>query len=188
MVAKVGKDNFGQEILANFERKGVDTMHVSQTSNTSTGLANILVNESGENCIIIIPGANHELTIEDIGAAQEVITNAKVLLTQLEIQSDVTFEALKLAHSAGVLTILNPAPACAIPDCWYPHIDILCPNESELQILTKKVISNREDALEAATELIEKYHFFLCVVFCDVGGDVDNGGSFYPLVVSHEVL
>ncbi|XP_072103371.1 ribokinase isoform X3 [Mobula birostris] len=132
MVCKVGNDSFGENYIQNFKCNGISTEYVGQTSEASTGVASITVNDDGQNAIVIVAGANLLLNSEDLKQASNAICCAKVVVCQLEIQPAISLEALKIAHEAGVKTIFNPAPATAglDPD-FYKNTDVFCCNESE---------------------------------------------------------
>ena len=138
IVCKVGMDAFGDTLLRNFQRVGVDyNDETCRATEAHTGVAPIVVStETGDNCIIVIPGANHALTKEEVRAAIEE-KEPTVVITQLEILADTALEAMKAGKSVGAITILNPAPAplgCTL-ETFYPFVDIIIPNETELKTL-----------------------------------------------------
>jgi len=155
-VGKVGDDLYGNQMTSNFEKHNIDISHLNVAQNITSGLAPIFVSESGENCIVVIPGANNLITPEEVRKSSALIHNAKVLLVQLEIPLESTIEALKVAkENPNVITILNPAPApkTALPDHIFQYVDILCPNETELSILTGNVIDGIS-AIKTATKTL----------------------------------
>jgi ribokinase len=108
MVAKVGDDVFGSGTLQNFKEHGIDVDHVGVTKDAATGVATILVDQEGQNCIVIVPGANFILSNEDLLTAEEIIAGAKVLICQLEIKPEVTLKALQLGKKhKGVCSALG---------------------------------------------------------------------------------
>src|ERR1700761_8955477 len=112
MVTNLGDDTLGESALKNFESYGIDTSHVRRIANQSTGTATILVDEkSGDNSILIVAGANGDLSAADIDSASEALKGCDLILLQLEIPLDSVYEAIRCAHKAGVRTVLNPAPA-----------------------------------------------------------------------------
>jgi ribokinase len=117
-----------------YAAEGVGTTHTLRTDR-STGVGFIIVDDDGQNVIVIDMGANHELRPAHVEAARERIGRSDVVLTQLEVPVDVALTAMRLGHEAGVLTVLNPAPARAIPLADLAGIDILTPNHGELRIL-----------------------------------------------------
>ncbi|MGN1212359.1 MAG: ribokinase [Candidatus Cryptobacteroides sp.] len=134
-ICKVGNDLFGKESLASYEREGIDTTHALQCDKPS-GTALIMVDSKGENCISVAPGANGEITVEDILSVQDVIASASFLILQLEIPVDAVVTAARIAHEAGVFVILNPAPAVRLPEEIFSYIDLITPNQTETAILT----------------------------------------------------
>jgi len=158
MVTRLGDDIFGRDYLGNYEALGFDTTHVLLTSEVATGVAPIWVDEpSGNNAIIVVSGANALLSPTDIEQARTVITDADVVVCQWECELETSLAALRMGHEAGVLTIFNPAPAqTTLPDEIYPLCDILCPNESETEILTGQSVATIAEAEAAANCLLDK--------------------------------
>ena len=136
MVAAVGADSFGQDALAFLRERGVGIDHVKILAEHSTGMANVVVAEGGQNMIIVSPGANAHLTPEAVDEANELIANAAALIVQLETPLHTIRRALEIAQSKGVLTILNPAPVDLGAKDLFPLVDVLTPNETELARLT----------------------------------------------------
>ncbi len=158
IITKVGEDLFGQDTRKNFVEQSVDTAYLYTTPDSFTGVAPIWVEESsGNNAIIVAAGANDLLTPEDVEKASVALTTAQVVVCQWEIRTDTVLAALRIAHEAGVTTIFNPAPAQGeIPAEFYPHIDILCPNESETERLTGMTVSSLDEATTAAQSLLSR--------------------------------
>ena len=112
MVTNLGDDTLGDSALKNFESYGIDTQHVRRIPNQSTGTATILVDQkSGDNSILIVAGANGDLSSADVDAASEALKRCDLILLQLEIQLETAYEAIRFARKNGVRTVLNPAPA-----------------------------------------------------------------------------
>ncbi|XP_052275233.1 ribokinase-like isoform X2 [Dreissena polymorpha] len=156
MVAKVGYDTFGEGFLKKFRELGVDTGHCSSTSEAMTGAAPICVDETGQNSVVIVPGANLLLSEADLEAAEEVISKSKVIICQLEIDPKVTLSALKMARKHKVMTILNPAPAVHLEADFLTNTDVFCPNETETEILTGISIRTVEEAKAASEEMLRR--------------------------------
>ncbi len=156
IVTKVGEDLFGQDTRKNFAAMLVDTTYVFATGESFTGVAPIWVDEgSGNNAIIVALGANDLLSPEDIERAHTAISGAQVLVCQWEIRTETVLAALTLAHQAGVKTIFNPAPVRGeIPAAIYANVDILCPNESETEVLTGMPTGTLAEATAAAQVLL----------------------------------
>jgi len=158
MVGKLGQDDYGKSYMQNFQECGVLTDYVTYTHDACTGVAPITVGEDGNNCIVIIPGANMLLSKKDIDSSSGLFDNAKVLVCQLEISTDTTLYALKEAKKNGVITIFNPAPAPEdeLPSEFYYNTDVFCPNETEASLITGVSVQDVDSAKEAAHILVEK--------------------------------
>jgi ribokinase len=129
MIGRVGDDAFGRELLAGLKRNGVKTKHVAVTRGVASGVAMILVDDRGENSIVVAAGANARLTRGDIDAAEPLIRTASVVVMQLEIPLATVRYAAAMCRRLGVYTILDPAPAPAKP--LRVPVDLLTPNETE---------------------------------------------------------
>ena len=152
MVGKVGQDAYGAILLDTLKENGVVTTGMMQDSREITGIANIWVGAQGENSIVIVPNANNALRSEDL--QNKPVWTAKVLLLQLEIPLETTVAAAKMGRAAGATTILNPAPAQALPEELLENIDIIIPNESEAELLTTIKPDTRDSALSCAQKLL----------------------------------
>jgi ribokinase len=135
MIGRVGDDAFGRQSLDNFQARGVDVTFVQADASRPTGLASIAVSHGGENCILVAAGANAAVTSKDVRAAAAVIAQADAVLCQLETPVVAALEAFRIARAAGVRTILNPAPALALPAELLQLTDLCVPNETELEAL-----------------------------------------------------
>lgn len=154
LVAKVGDDVFGREAIDNFHREGIRTDWILRDRDHATGVALILVDEAGENSISVAPGANFELTADEVEQALAQIGPADVLLLQLEIPLETSRRAAELAHAAGMCVILDPAPAAPLDAHFLHHVDFLTPNESEAGLLAGMVVADETSAREAAARLL----------------------------------
>jgi ribokinase len=135
-VACLGRDLFGDEALGRFREEGIDTRCVVRDPQAPSGAALIMVGSEGQNIIAVAPGANSRLTSDDIKKARDLITDAGVVLLQLEIPLAVVAETIQLARTASCIVILNPAPAMPLPQALLQQVDILTPNEIEAMLLT----------------------------------------------------
>lgn len=154
-VGRVGKDTFGKELRESLIRNNVNIDYLVEDKDNPTGVAFIMVNSDGENCIIVAPGANRFLTQEDIERSLTIMPSIGVLLTQLEIPIETTGFALKLAKEHGITTILNPAPAREIDPDIFSLVDIVTPNESELKILTGIEPREKKDIVMGGKKLLD---------------------------------
>jgi len=133
-VGKLGEDVFGTAIADNFLTIGIDCTYVDR-SQVPNGVAHIWVDGNGENRIIIIPGANHEIEISRAVEAIESIRNLSVVVGQCEIRQEVTTASFKAAKARGCITILNPAPYQVLSDELLENTDWIIPNETEFREL-----------------------------------------------------
>lgn len=157
IVCKVGKDSFGNDYIENLRQNHISTEFTYQTRDAATGTASIIVNNEGQNIIVIVAGANLLLNTEDLKKAASVISRAKVMICQLEISPATSLEALTMARSSGVQTLFNPAPAMADLDPrFYTLSSVFCCNESEAEILTGLTVNNATEAGKAASVLLER--------------------------------
>ena len=156
MVTKSGNDVFGADTLKNYQAQGIDTTWVFFDEKAASGVAPIFVDDNAQNFIVIIPGANMALSPADVQKASSAITNASLLICQLEVPVESTLEAFRIANAAGVTTILNPAPAAPLPDELLQLSDIIAPNETETEQLTGLSVTTIEDAEKAARALLQR--------------------------------
>lgn len=136
MVGCVGNDLYGNTLLEHFRAEGLDTSQIGVVPDASTGVAVIQVGSDGDNSIIVVSGANAAVTRETVMSSADVIRQADVLLVQLEIPLDAVEAALGIAHSHGVITVLNPAPAMPLSPQLLEKVRLLTPNETEAALLT----------------------------------------------------
>jgi len=153
MVGCVGQDDFATALLDNLQMAGVEQAYVRQEAETATGVALIEVDDSGQNSIVVAAGANMRLSPADIVAAEAAISQADLLLLQLESPVDSITRAAEMAHGHQVTVILNPAPAQPVPEALLSCVDILVPNESETALLTGLPVNNPAEIDAAAARL-----------------------------------
>jgi ribokinase len=133
LIARLGRDDFGRMALDLWQREGLDTTHVEQVDGEASGVAQILVFDDGDNSIAVAPGAGAGLSVAHVEAARATIAASRVVMASNEVPMAATLAAFRIARSAGVTTLLNPAPAHALPDELLALIDVLTPNETELR-------------------------------------------------------
>lgn len=136
MAGRVGDDAFGRRYLDHFRQNGVDVRAVDAVAGTATGVADILVNAAGENCIVIAPGANGLCDLEWLDRALEATADCEIFLLQLEIPLDTVAEAVRRLRKMGKTILLDPAPAVPLPEDVLSAVDFLTPNETELKAVT----------------------------------------------------
>ena len=131
MLGRVGRDAHGQRMLDALRREGIALAGVGEDATEPTGVAAISVAADGENCIVVVPGANHALAPAHVEAQAAVIAAARIVVLQLETPMAAVTQALRLARAAGVTTLLNAAPAAELSDEQLALIDWLVVNEGE---------------------------------------------------------
>jgi ribokinase len=155
MVSMVGDDLLGENVLGNFTALGVDVKHVGRVAGQTTGTATILVNPAGENFILIVKGANGDLSPADVEAAAEDLAACDLILLQLEVPLDTVYAALEFGKRHGVKTVLNPAPALRTLDPEKVRLaTFVTPNETELAILTGLPVGSEDEIETAAKRLL----------------------------------
>jgi ribokinase len=155
-ITRLGTDAFAEIARQTWRQAGV-TPAVIETPESYTGAAYIFIEEAtGNNAIIVCPGAATLISAGDIEAQADLIRRAGVFVTQLEQPIEAALRALEIAREAGVVTILNPAPATELPAEIYRLCDYVTPNESEAEGLTGVRVESVEDARRAAETLLAK--------------------------------
>jgi ribokinase len=135
LMAKIGRDNFGEMALNLHRGEKVDIDSVIQVPHQPTGVGFIVVDANGNNSITIDPGANDLLTAEEVFEGLKTLTPEAVVLTQLEIPVEAAGAAVARGREKQALTILNPAPARILPDSVLQLVDVLTPNQGEAKVL-----------------------------------------------------
>ncbi len=140
MIGCLGDDAFGATLRATLRADGIDERHVATLPGVATGVASILVDDDGQNTIVVAAGANALLAPVHIDAARALLEQASIVVLQLEIPLETVAHAIRLAHALGKTVVLNPAPApapaAALPSDLLAMVDYLIPNEIEAAMLT----------------------------------------------------
>lgn len=161
MIGRIGKDVFGQSLLASMDQNGVMTSDVTIDNNYPSGTALITINDAAENNIIYVPGANGAVGLEDVNHLTIAFKNnpAKspiILMLQLEVPVSAVVAAAEAGRNNNATTIFDPAPVLQFPPELYQMIDIITPNETEASLLVGFKIKRIEDAERAANNIIER--------------------------------
>lgn len=173
MIGKVGDDGNGKSLKENLIRYGVDATFVTE-SNRPTGIAMIIV-ENGDNRIILSAGANYDFCEEDVDEGLSDAKEGDYLIMQLEIPMETVVYAASLAKKKKMTVVLNPAPAKPLPESLTCNVDVICPNESEAEILTGIKIT---DDVSLATTVSALYRTGVKSAVITMGGKgayVSNG-------------
>jgi ribokinase len=154
LISAVGRDFIGDFLLRNLETAGIDTRWIRRDSSRSTGCAFIAIYPSGNNSIVVDPGANFTLEPADIEKTKESIAEADAILTVLEIPAETVEATLRAGREAGKLTVLDAGPARRCSLEILKLADIVSPNESELEALSGERVKGRESVRKAAEKLL----------------------------------
>ena len=154
-IAKVGDDMFGRDTARRMRKDGIAARLVVDGKEPS-GTALILVDAKGQNVISVALGANGTLSPKDVAPFRGEIESSACLLMQLETPLETVEWAAKVAHDAGVMVILNPAPARKLPRSLYPLVDWITPNETEAEILTGVKVTDAASAAKATVALMKR--------------------------------
>ncbi len=184
-VCKVGKDIFGENAIKQYKKEGINTDGI-MFSDKPSGIALITVDTHAENCIVVASGANADVTVEDIEASRKDIEAASIVLLQLEIPVDAVVRAAKIAYKAGVYVVLNPAPACKLPDEIYNYLSLIIPNQTEIELMTGIEAKDEKRAAKAVEVLKQKGVKDVIVTMGSKGSIVYNSGKT-TLVPAHKV-
>ena len=156
MVGRVGDDAFGTPLLENLTANGVDVTQVVRSPGASSGVALITVSATGENSIVVVPGANGAVDTSDVERLRRVVAANDVVLLQLEVPLPMTLAAAWVAVQRGATVVLDPAPAQAIPDELFALADVLTPNETEAEMLSGVRVVDRVSAENTITALHQR--------------------------------
>ena len=154
MVGCVGDDHFGKVIFENMRSVGVDMSGVRAVEGVATGVAMIDIDNKGQNAISLAPNANYALTYDMVLETwEEIEDEVDLIVMQLENPIDVIKQTAKLGKESGKMVILNPAPAQPLDDEFLSYVDILIPNETETNIITRLPVESNEECIVAAKVL-----------------------------------
>lgn len=159
MVGKLGKDDFGRQILCSLNDSDVDTNGVlySDTCSTAVGNIQLEVSENGTaNRILVIPGANMDITVAEIESLKNNISNYDMVILQLEIPMEINVAVAKWAYEKGVPVMLNSAPSAPLPDELIKCLTYISPNEHEISDMTGIAVTDLTSAEKAAQCMLNK--------------------------------
>ncbi len=180
MAGALGKDNYGNEFLNLFKKEGIDTKLVKQVD-YSTGCSVIVIDEKGQNRIVMTPGANLKFDENDLKVVSEYINENKpnYVIAQFEMSDTVVKSLAKMCNESKTKLVVNPAPAKEIEDEVLEKLYLLIPNETELGIIVKKELTTDAQYIEAAKELTNKGVENVIVTLGDRGSLLVNKNEIY---------
>ncbi len=186
-VTKVGNDSFGEKIIEGFKKENINTDFVLIDENAPSGIALISVNEEGENCIVVAPGANANLLPSDIRKVNQM-HQADLILMQLEIPMPTIEAVAKKAKAFHQKVMINPAPAQPLSDELLHDLFLLTPNETEASLLTGINVVDKITASDATKVLLEKGVQHVIITLGKNGAYYrDANTSFYVPALSVDV-
>ena len=156
MLEHLGDDAYGRREKESYQEMGIHTDYVYLDKDCPTGTGGIFLDAEGQNKIIIVPGANSNVSCRDIDNMREVLQGAKILGTQFEVPAATVDYAIRTADGMGVRTLLDPAPVTAFDESLYPHISIIKPNECEAAELTGIRVEDTDSAARAGKWFLDK--------------------------------
>ena len=156
MVGRLGQDSFADVLLENLGASGVDTTYITTDPGAASGVALIVVDDRGENSIVVASGANIEVDAGQVEAAGDRIASADVLVLQLEIPLPAVIRSAEIAREHAVTVVLNPAPARELPDELFGLVDVLVPNETEIALLSGQAAATQAELIRAARSLLDR--------------------------------
>ena len=184
--ARLGSDSHAKKLVSLYEDSGIDTRFIINDRNVPTGLASIIVEENGNNRIVVYPGANANLTAEDVEDAITCIPDAVFL--QFEIPTDAVVAATQFAKQRGIPVFIDAGPARRnYPLDRLGPLEVISPNETETYALTGIMPQTMNDCLRAASILMQKVQTKYVVIKLGDRGAYIHDGKYSEVVISHEV-
>lgn len=182
-IAKTGNDVFGQKTIEIFKAENISSEYIFTDTTLPSGVAIIMVDDMGENSIVVASGANSSLDTQDIIKAKDVIENAEILLMQLEIPMETVEFAAKMASEKGVKVILNPAPAAFLSNDLLKYLYAIIPNESEAEMLSGIKVTDWATAKLAADAISSKGIGIVVITLGSKGTFIKENDKYYEIPV-----
>lgn len=180
-VTKTGNDLFGRQSMELYNSENINTDYVFSDPDHPSGVALISVDAYGENCILVAPGANGALTVQDIETARPELESAGILLMQLEIPIETVEYAAEIAAEKGVKVALNPAPAQTLSNELLNRLYIITPNKNEAEILSGVKVTDWESARRAADRISEKGVEIVVITLGGLGALIKEGNHYHRI-------
>ncbi|TVP83339.1 MAG: ribokinase [Alkalicoccus sp.] len=181
IVTKIGNDVFGKEALSHFEKEGIETDWISTSDQEATGTALIAVEDSGENMIVVTPGACGQLSKKDVEKAEAAFRKTDIVVVQLETSMEAVEEAVWRAAAERKPLLLNPAPYQEIPEHLLEHVSYITPNETEASAITGINVGDEASAAEAARIIRKKGIPNVIITLGKKGCFISSGNEEYIL-------
>ena len=180
-MAKVGNDHFGLRSIEQYKSEGIDVEHILTDNELPSGVALIMVDANGENCIAVASGANALLSSDDIDKAVGMIEHGDIILMQLETPLSTVEYAAQIAKNKGKKVILNPAPAQPLPDRIYKDLYMIIANETETEFLSGIKITDMESVCRAADVISDKGVKNIVITLGSKGAFIKENGAYHKV-------
>jgi ribokinase len=175
MLGRVGDDSMANRLLENLHHQQVKTETVLRTAQCASGIAVVAVEASGQNAIMVVPGANGRVSVDDVDAAEGMLRTATILLMQLEIPIATVLRVIEIAKSAAIPVVLDPAPMPPSLPQEVLRVDLICPNESEASAIVGYDVTDVESAEKACDDLVRLGAGRAIVTLAEKGAVVHDG-------------
>jgi len=189
MLGRVGDDAFASRLVRGLQDNEVDCEHVLDTPDCVSGLAMITIDQTGQNSIVAVAGANGRVSPEDVRKQRQAIESSQTILLQLEIPSQTVLEVIEIAREANVRVILDPAPGPGRFPKEVLHVDLICPNEHEAEELTGITVDSPERVEAAAQTLHQQGARHVVITLGSRGSFLwdEHGGRMIPALATDVV-
>lgn len=182
-ISKTGNDLFGKQSIEMYGEENINTDYMFSDSHLPSGVALIMLDNNGENCIVVAAGANASLSPHDINMARNVIESADVILMQLEIPMETVEYVAKIAFQKGIKVILNPAPAAFLSNELLKCLYAIVPNKTEAEMLSGVKVFDWDSARQAADIISAKGVNNVIITLGSKGSLIKEGNSYYEVPV-----
>lgn len=180
-MTKVGNDAFGSRAISLYKAEGMDVRHVLMDEQHPSGVALIMVDAHGENCIAVASGANAHLRPSDVDEAKDLMDEGDIVLMQLETPLDTVAHVARMAKSKGKRVILNPAPAQALPEGLLKNLYMLIANETEAELISGTRIADMDSVARAADIICNKGVDNVVITLGSKGAFIKERGTYHQV-------
>ena len=180
-MAKVGNDHFGSRSIEQYKAEGIDVEHILTDSRQPSGVALIMVDAKGENCIAVASGANANLRPEDIENAPSIIEQGDIVLMQLETPLETVEYVARVAKEKGKKVILNPAPALQLPESLLKNLYMIIANETETEYISGVKITDMDSICRAADIISSRGVENVVITLGSKGAFIKENGAYHQV-------
>ncbi len=186
-IARTGNDMFGKRAVELYKKEGINTKFITTDEKEPSGVALILVDEKGENCISVSKSANEKLTQKEVEVAKDLFEKGDIVLMQLETPLETIEYTAQMANEKGLKVILNPAPARELPASLLKNVYMVIPNETEAEILSGVKVTDLDSAKKAADVISAKGVDIVLITIGKRGAFVKEGNN-YEVVPTYKTV